>query len=129
MATVATAPLRPLTVEDLDEWPDSDDRYEIINGELVVTPGPVPQHQQISGRLYRSLAVVVEDGGLGLVYSSTIRVRLTPHDVVDPDLSVFLTAQRHAVTDRLVDAVPVLIVEILSPSTQRTDLISRAACG
>jgi Uma2 family endonuclease len=49
------ATLRPLTYDDLRDMPDDGQRYEIIDGELIVTPAPTMGHQRVVGRLYHLL--------------------------------------------------------------------------
>lgn len=50
---IATLP--PLTYDDLLEMPDDGRRYEIIDGELIVTPASTIGHQRVVGRLYHLL--------------------------------------------------------------------------
>ena len=43
---------RPFTVDDLEGMPDDGNRYELIDGTLLVTPAPGWPHQEMGGALY-----------------------------------------------------------------------------
>jgi Uma2 family endonuclease len=109
---------RPLTRADLEAMPDDGHRYELIDGSLIVTPSPSPDHQ---GSLLE-LAVL-----LRLACPPEFKVYVAPFDVelaidtiVQPDL---LVTRRSDVTPRGIAVAPMLAVEILSPSTRRLDLM------
>lgn len=117
---------RPLTYEDLAQTPDDGNRYEIIDGELIVNPAPVPKHQQVSYRLSRLFGDVVDARGLGTVYYAPLDVRLSPYDIVQPDL-VFIAEERSAIIGpTFIDGAPDLLVEILSPSSRARDDLRKA---
>lgn len=107
------------TLEELDSLPDDRNTYELIHGELFVTPAPTWDHDTICARLARILDPFVERNGLGLIYRPRAVIQLTDSQV-EPDLQV-----RHAQADRkatwLTAPVPSLVVEVLSPSTRRRD--------
>ncbi|MEZ4240347.1 MAG: Uma2 family endonuclease [Myxococcota bacterium] len=106
--------------------PDDGRRYEIIDGALHVSPAPRPRHQTVSRRLQFALYTALELEQGGQLYNAPIDVLLGPHDIVQPDL-VYLTAdQLHLVTDRAIEGVPALVVEILSPSTRRRDVLVKS---
>ncbi len=52
---------------DYARFPDDGNRYEVIDGEVLVTPSPSPDHQNIMGRLYVLLLAYVERHRLGIV--------------------------------------------------------------
>jgi Uma2 family endonuclease len=119
--------LRPLTIEDLREYPDDGLRREVLVGELVVTPAPTPAHQLLVGQLVRIIGNFVDERGLGSVIPSPVDVRLTLNDVVQPDV-VFVSLERAGMlTGGFIDGVPDLVIEVLSPSTRRTDLVRKMA--
>ncbi|MGH2558984.1 MAG: Uma2 family endonuclease [Thermomicrobiales bacterium] len=124
---VASAVPRPLTYEDLLNTPDDNNRYEIIGGELVVSPAPVPVHQEIIVGLILRIGGFVADRGLGNIYTSPIDVKLTEHNYVEPDI-VFIRQERLSIVGpSYIDGYPDLIVEVLSPSSRRRDLVHKAA--
>jgi len=123
MDAVTTLPWsRPLTRADLETMPDDGHRYELLDGALLVTPSPSPLHQTGVQRLWRLL----EDAR-----PSDLRVFVAPLDVVLADDTVLqpdvLIARHSDVTDLALLAVPVLAVEVISPSTRRIDQLLKPA--
>jgi Uma2 family endonuclease len=118
---------KPLTIESLWEFPEDGVRREVITGELIVTASPTPLHQRVSMRLSRLLSAFVDETGLGEIYAAPIDVRLSPNDIVVPDL-LFVPAERRGISDgKFIDGAPSMVVEILSPSTQSRDQIRKRA--
>ena len=112
---------QPLTYADLLHTPDDGQRYEIIEGDLYVSPAPIPKHQEVSGRLYIEFHGWVTPRGLGKIYFAPLDVLLTDHDIVEPDL-VFIAQDRlDIVQDKFVLGAPDILVEVLSPSTRARD--------
>jgi Uma2 family endonuclease len=124
---VAADLLRPLTIDDLADFPDDGMRREIVTGELVVTPAPTPVHQIISGRLITLLTRYVEDNKLGYVFPAPVDVRLSPHDIVEPDIVFVSNERKDMVLATCIEGPPDLVVEVLSPSTRRMDLVRKRA--
>src|SRR5437870_3000442 len=112
-------PPRNLTYEDYVGLPDDGRRYEILDGELQVSPAPAPRHQGVSGNLLVILHVHVWERRLGRVYHAPIDVILARDSIVQPDL-VFVAADRESIiTERAIEGPPDLAVEILSPWSDR----------
>ena len=108
----------PLTVDDLAELPDDGRRYELVDGMLVVTPAPNRGHQRVSMELAFLLRSHVPP---------TLEVLAAPFDVqvseatmLEPDL---LVIQRDDPADKSLRNPPLLVVEVLSPSTRRYDVL------
>jgi Uma2 family endonuclease len=114
---------RKLGYDDLLTMPSDGLRREILDGELIVTPSPSPQHQRVSKRLQRQLEAFFETRGLGEVFQAPLDTILGPHDVVEPDLLVVSDAS--SVSRRAIEKPPLLTVEILSPSTERVDRVRK----
>jgi Uma2 family endonuclease len=116
--------LQRMTVEERDLYPQEreGDRHELIDGELFVTPAPIPLHQLVSMELSGSLWIVVRAKNLGRLMTAPIDVYLSPHDLVVPDLAFVSHARLNIIGPKRIDGPPDLIVEILSPSTRRRDL-------
>lgn len=110
---------KKLEYSDYAGIPPDRNRYEILEGDLYVTPAPSPLHQRVSKRLQRLLEAYFEDRGIGEVFNAPIDVILTPHDVVQPDLVV--VTNRAQVSERGIEGPPTVAVEILSPSTRDQD--------
>src|SRR5919107_3192891 len=122
------ATLRPLTYDDLRDMPDDGQRYEIIGGELIVTPAPTSGHQRVLRRLVRMLDDYANQFNAGEVFFAPFDVVLSRNDAVEPDL-VFLSAARPRVPneDNSIDYAPDLVVEVVSPSSRRVDRVRKMA--
>ncbi len=115
---------RKLDYSDLLAAPDDGNRYELVQGDLFVTPSPSPAHQRVSRRLQRQLEDFFHDRSIGEVFNAPIDLILTNQDVLVPDLLV-VTQPQH-ITNRGIEGPPLVVVEILSPSTQRQDRGTKA---
>lgn len=113
-----------LDYSDYARIPPDGKRYELLEGDLYVTPAPSPLHQRISKRLQRRLEAYFEARGLGEVFHAPLDLILTPYDVVQPDLVV--VADPTQVSERGIEGPPTLVVEILSPSTRDHDRTVKA---
>ncbi len=110
-----------LTYDDFCLLPDNGKRYEIVEGDLFVTPAPRRLHQRIVTRLTRFLSGFVEDHQLGEVYVSPFDVVFSPFDVVEPDLVYFSNARESVLTEMNAQGAPDLVVEVLSEGTEKRD--------
>ncbi len=108
--------------EDVEALPDDGNRYECIDGMLLVTPAPRRVHQDILGRLFNALWPFVEEHRIGGLYWSPADVRLEPKALVQPDLFVCVS---HTPGRRIKEwsdiAALRLAIEVLSPSTAKRD--------
>ena len=127
MGMPASTPILPdrsrhdWTVEQLHALPDDGNRYEVVDGELLVTPAPSWLHQGAVGELYVLLREYARQHGLHCVMAPA-DVAFSRTDVVEPD--VFVTPRRiDGALPRDFDDVRhlVLAVEVLSPSSIRAD--------
>ncbi len=111
------------TYDDYRQLPDDGLRYEVLDGELVVSPSPSRRHQQLSKRLQYALYKHVEvDHRRGEVYDAPFDVILADDTVLVPDL-IFVTRERQDLfSGRGLDGAPDLVVEIVSPSTRARDV-------
>src|SRR5690348_14626955 len=106
---------------DIWDTPDDGNRYEVIDGELYVTPPPIVAHQYPSGQLYGSIWSYLQTHPNGLLFSAPIGVILGEHGGFQPDLVYVSNEHRAIITDQGIEGAPDLVVEILSPSTQSRD--------
>ena len=118
------ATITRLTYADLEAIPQEGegDQHELIDGELIVTPSPFPDHQEVSSNIAHALERVVRENNLGRVYAAPTDIRLTPDNVLIPDIFFVARERLHIVGPRTIDAAPDLVVEILAPGTRRRDL-------
>ncbi len=113
---------RHVTAADLATMPDDGQRYEVVGGELLVTPAPGGRHQPIVTRLFSALAKYLEAHGiLDQLLTSPADVTLSDDTLVEPDLLVADTAA-FLRSGRWLDLTSLfLVVEVSSPSTARAD--------
>lgn len=116
---VTTARTR-LTYEDYLNTPD-DERYELIDGELIVVPSPNFAHQEKQMSMGARMYLFVVERDLGWVLSAPMDVVLSDNDVAQPDLLFISKEREHIITRACIEGAPDLVVEILSPSTSRRD--------
>jgi Uma2 family endonuclease len=110
---------------DLERLPDDGNKYEVVRGELFVTPAPSPRHQGIVIALAERLAPYVSANSLGHLDYPRSAVVLD-EDEVEPDLMV--RPRMSPAPERWEDVpLPILVVEVLSDTTRRRDLISKRA--
>ncbi|MCC6129214.1 MAG: Uma2 family endonuclease [Acidobacteria bacterium] len=96
-------------------------RYELLDGELLVTPSPTTYHQMISRRIEIRLCEFVELRNLGEVLDAPCDVRLSDEDVVQPDILFVCRDRRGIIGERAIEGAPDFVVEILSASTESRD--------
>lgn len=113
--------VRRWTREEVLALPEDGKRYELFDGELLVTPAPSGLHQVALMRLFRLVAPFVEAHGVGETLLSPADLALGGEQLSQPDLFVvsFLPPAR----DWSSFPAPLLIVEVLSPSTARADRV------
>ncbi|MCK0112010.1 Uma2 family endonuclease [Ornithinimicrobium sp. F0845] len=111
------------TVADLERERVLDDRlrWELLEGELVMTPSPRTVHQQLVLRLAVRLLAAVDETVLDVI-PAPVDVRMSDRTVLQPDLVVATLKQ---IQDDGIVGAPVLAVEVLSPSTRRRDLVTK----
>jgi len=113
------------TYEDYVLLPE-DRRYEVIDGELYLTPAPTPYHQIVSRRIERLLEDHVERVKLGIVLDAPCDVVLSRFDVLQPDILFVSTDRLGVIGEKYVTDAPDLVVEVLSPGTRKRDRVWKA---
>ena len=116
---------RQWTVDDLEDLPDDGNRYEIIDGELFVTPAPSYDHQEAVLQFAELLRGYLQHECVGHLVVSPADVTFSRSRSVQPDLFVVPPADgrrpRH-----FRDVGRLLIaIEILSPATARVDRVAK----
>jgi Uma2 family endonuclease len=112
---------RKLTYFDYVTLPDDGQRYEILDGQLAVTPAPTSTHQRVSQNLNFALESWVRPRKLGTVWQAPLDVILDEHTVLEPDIMFVAASRAEIVTKRGIEAAPDLVIEILSQSTAALD--------
>lgn len=115
------SPELKFTYEDYLHMPE-DRRYELIDGDLLMTPAPSPYHQIVCARIQEAIRHFVDERRLGVVLFAPCDVYFSRHDVVQPDI-LYIAADRIAmIKQNYIQGPPDLVVEILSPSDPTRDL-------
>ena len=118
---VATAqPAVKLTYEDYCAAP-ADNRYELLDGELIMVPAPNTRHQRVNAEIYAQLRQFIKERSLGTLLYAPCDVLLSDTVVVQPDLLFVSREREHTITAENVRGAPDLVIEILSPSTSDKD--------
>jgi Uma2 family endonuclease len=112
--------------ELIEAAPLATPRYELVDGELLVTPGPHPMHQRAVGELIVALSAYLQLERIGHVIPSPSDVELEPEFITQPDVFVVPTAEwRRVVKDEPPIRKLLLAVEVLSPSSSRHDRVRK----
>ena len=114
------------TLSELHRLPDDGNRYELVHGELFVTPAPSFAHQEVVDALAALLQPYVSRHGLGrLVFPRSV-IRVGSHSEVEPDMMVRPVS--HSRPTSWDDApLPILVVEVVSATTRRRDHVEKRA--
>ena len=102
-------------------------RYELVDGELLVTPSPAPLHQEAAGLLLVALRAYCDREPSAHVLASPSDVELEPEDIRQPDLYVMPAREWKRVRHTRGEATHELLlaIEILSPSSARYDRVTK----
>ena len=113
------------TVKDLAAMPDDGQRYEVIDGELFVTPAPALKHQEAVVRIFRLVDDYLSEQRVGHAFVAPGDIVFSPKRGVQPD--VFVTPLFNGRRpERFADVGHLLLaVEVLSPSTARADRVAK----
>jgi len=111
-----------LTYEDWLQFPEDGRRYELIDGELFMSPSPNIRHQRVSRDLEFLLLTYLRRTGKGEVLDAPVGVRLDRNSVLEPDILVVLREHASQVGEQVIDGPPDIVVEVLSPGTARRDV-------
>ena len=119
-----------LSYDDYAALPDHGQRYQVIDGALVLSPTPQRRHQWISIQLAMIVNAHVRANELGEAFAAPYDVVLVaerPAVIVQPDF-LFISRERlDRSTAVNVQGAPDLVVEVLSPSNARLDRTRKAA--
>jgi Uma2 family endonuclease len=106
---------------DIWDAPENEKRYEVIDGELYVTPPPIWAHQFQLGNLYTIVNVWVRSHRLGYMATAPTGVILDGENGIQPDFLYVSRERAHIIKHGGVEGAPDLVAEALSPSTESRD--------
>jgi Uma2 family endonuclease len=109
----------------IDERDGLSPRYELVDGELLVTPAPTHRHQRLILRLALRLQPYLTRHAIGEVFLGPAELRLSSREIYEPDLFVVpsLGGRNPVMGDSLIR--PLLVCESLSPGSSRHDRITK----
>ena len=110
---------RRYTVDDVLAFPDDGNRYELVDGELLVTPAPSMPHQVVVGNLYAALAHYLKPRPDAIVLASPADISWDHEKLVQPDL--FVIPASEVSKSRKTVRTLLLAAEVVSPSSARGD--------
>ncbi len=109
------------TAEMVRALPDDGNRYEVVDGELLVTPAPRLPHQEAVTQLILIIRPYVDRHGIGCALMSPADIEFDPHTLVQPDFFVAPLVSGRRPREWLEIKQLLLAVEVLSPSTAPAD--------
>jgi len=110
-----------ITFEEFRQFPIDGKRYELVRGEVHMTPAPATRHQAIVQNLAMSLGPHVIKNNLGEVYTAPLDVRLGRDTALQPDLIFISNTRAGIILENWIEGAPDLAVEVSSPSTATYD--------
>ena len=113
------------TLDQLHRLPDDGNKYELVHGELLVTPAPAPSHEVVLTRLHNLLFPYVAAHDLGWIFRPRAVIRFEGSEV-EPDLMVRLPPTNPKL-DWEHHPMPILVVECTSRATRRRDYTIKRA--
>jgi len=112
------------TADMVRALPEDGNRYEVVYGELLVTPAPRVWHQELAVRLARTVSEYLEREPVGHLLPSPADISWTSDTLVQPDLFVAPLDQVRTLDWTQVKDL-LLVIEVLSPSTLRYDRFTK----
>ena len=112
----------PFTYADLLTTPEDGRRYEVLEGDLVVSPAPKWSHQRIVAKL-TGLVVDADRAGFGIFSPAPTDVIFAPKNVTEPDLLFLAKEHLGLTTEAGVHGAPDLVIEVVSESSRRRDVL------
>ncbi len=110
-----------LTFEQFRALPEDGKRYELVHGEVHLTPSPTTKHQLVLHRLVSSLDIYLSKNHQGEILFAPLDVRLSLDTALQPDLIFVAEARAEIIGEDYIHGSPDLVVEIFSPSTTAYD--------
>ena len=126
------AGVRGMTYDEYSLLPDDGKRYQVIEGELIVSPSSNFRHQDTVWNLGQLMRVYAKEHNLGVVVGAPMDVILEPNTIVQPDL-LFIHRDNLEIIGDVIEGAPDLCIEVLSHSTGLHDRYTKKAvyarCG
>jgi Uma2 family endonuclease len=124
---MGTEVIPKITFAEFRQFPVDGKRYELVYGEVHVTPAPATRHQFTVQNLAGSLWPHVVKNNLGEVCTAPLDVRLGEDTALQPDLIFVSNARAGIIQENWIEGAPDLVVEVLSPSTAAYDRATKVS--
>lgn len=121
LAEIAAAGEKKYTYADYCKLPEGAP-YQLIGGELVVTPAPGTYHQTVLFNLGLEMGNFIRQGNLGRLLFAPVDVYLGETETYQPDIIFIARERMNIIEPQRINGAPDLVVEILSPATAYYDL-------
>lgn len=105
----------------IDAAPDSAPRFELVDGELLVTPSPVMRHQRAVRTLLVALDAYLETTAAGEAFDSPFDVELEPDTIVRPDVFTVPPGEARRLENEMPARSLMLVIEVISPASALGD--------
>jgi Uma2 family endonuclease len=96
--------------------------YQLIDGDLVMSPSPNPTHQRVVRRLMVAVQRYLDVHPLGELFVAPLDVYLSETETYQPDLFVVMEESKKIIAESKIEGAPDLVIEVLSPTTGYFDL-------
>ncbi len=116
---------RLYTYDDFLTFPNDGTRYEIIKGEVCMSPSPSLFHQDIIGNLYKHISNYVQKNKLGKIYFAPTDVIFSMTSIAEPDILFVSSERQHILTKKNIIAAPDFVIEVLSQANQNYDEVKK----
>ncbi len=110
-----------LTYEAFRQLPDDGKQYELVRGEVHLTPAPSTKHQLVLENLSHSLGTYIREKRVGRIAYAPLDVRLGEDTALQPDLMFVSDSRAETIQEDFIAGAPDLVVEVLSASTAGHD--------
>ncbi len=113
--------VKKYTYEDYSKLPEGAP-YQLINGELVMSPSPTYYHQKISSNIFNLLSRFIEKEELGILLYAPFDVTFNQHETFQPDIIFISFGRKEIIKENMIEGAPDLLIEILSENNAYYDL-------
>ena len=124
MPSTTTIEKKKYTYQDYLQTPD-EERYELINGELLMAPAPFPLHQNISAELHMRLMLFVKDNKMGKVLAAPCDIYFDEENTVQPDIFFIAKERLNIIGEKKIEGAPDITIEIVSSNSAYRDLVKK----
>ena len=111
-----------MTAAEFFSLPEGPPYFQLLDGDLYMSPSPRRYHQKLILRLAVVLQTYLDRNPLGEIYVAPSDVIFTKDTILNPDIYYVSRERMGILTDQGAEGAPDLVVEVLSPSTAKLDL-------